>query len=45
MKDLIRLGLERYIVYLMKKIKDELQGVATCEILDRKVLNSISNLK
>ena len=30
MKDLIRYGLENYIVYLMKKIKDELQGVCVC---------------
>ena len=45
MKDLIRYGLEKYIVYLMKKIKDELQGVSICEILDTKVLNSVSNMK
>lgn len=29
----------------MKKIKDELQGVSICEILDTKVLNAVSNMK
>ena len=44
-RDLIRLGIEKYIIYTMKMIKSELNGESTLKIIDLKMLNEISDEK